>query len=242
MGQEGNTMSANLSKLRNLAKRLLGRDGGNQAEIRNRRNAVTARQTDYRRWTDAKHYNPQWATRSHLALELLGDARWICDIGCGPQDLKALLPEGSIYLPMDLKQWTEDTITCDINGKKLPRDYIELSDCCFVMGVLEYIFDWDWFLKALAGSAESVIISYNVAELCRVAREDNGWVNNLSSEQFKQAITSAGFKIEDTRLYDNAQLIVKAANPSFDAAARSERETKRQRLLLQREAQGSGPL
>ena len=229
-------MTANLSTLRKFARRLLGRNGGNNAELQQRRHAVAAQKTDYRRWTDAKNYNPQWATRSHLAIELLGDARWVCDLGCGAQDLRKLLPSDSFYLPMDLKKWTEETLVCDINNKVLPPDYLEASDVCFVMGVLEYIYDGRWFLNELALSAEVIVISYNVAELCKVTREDNGWVNNLTTEQFKNLIEGAGYRIEDTRLYENARLIIRATNPAFGQDARAARDAGRQRLLEARAA------
>jgi len=225
-------MTTQFTTLRKLARRLLGR--GNSAEIQQRRRSVSTRKTDYRRWTDANSYNPQWSTRSDLALELLGQAQWICDLGCGPQDLRKMLPADSIYLPMDLKQWTDDTIVCDINNKILPSEYLELCDVCFVMGVLEYIYDPTWFLNELASRAEGIIISYNVAELCRVKREDNGWVNNLTTEQFRGLVEAAGFKIEDTRLYDNAQLIIKGINPAF--AAQSARQTKRAQFANARSA------
>jgi hypothetical protein len=216
---------------------LLGRKGGGDREVQLRRRSLVEQTTDYRRWTDARNYNPEWSPRSALAIELLDHARWVCDLGCGAQALRKQLPADSIYLPMDLKQWTDDTIVCDINRRSLPTDYLELCDFCFVMGVLEYIYDTSWFLDALARSAEGIIISYNVAELSLDRREDNGWVNSLTSQQFKTLIESAGFKILDTRLYinerlpKNGQLIVKAINPAFDSVARVRRQESRARFL-----------
>ncbi len=223
-------MTINVFPFRKFIRLLLTK-GGNERELQRRRHAVAERKTDYHRWTQAKNYNPQWSSRSHVALDLLKDAKWVCDLGCGPQELRKLLPADTVYLPMDLKQWSDDTVVCDINNKLLPKEYLELSDLCFVMGVLEYVYDGPWFLNALASHAQGIVISYNVAELCKVKREDNGWVTNLTTEQFKLLVETAGFKIDDTRIYDNAQLIIRAVNRNFDRSALSQRQLRRDEFL-----------
>lgn len=215
--------------VRRMVRVLLRLIGGTNSEIKARRQAALEHRTDYRRWMDPGSYNPQSAARLRLAVEMLGGAEWVCDIGCANQDLRRLIPSNAICLPMDLMPWTEDTIVCDINLRSLPVDYVQLADLTFVVGVLEYLFDPAWFLSELAKSAEGIIISYNVAELGTIRREENGWVNDFTTEQFKALIEAAGFRIEDTRLYRGYELIVKATNPTFASATK--RQLKRAQFL-----------
>ena len=154
-----------------------------EGELARRREAVAAGATDLTRWLDETQYEAGWQARAGRALELAKGSRWVCDIGCGPQFLRRLLPPSSVYLPADLRRWTPDTAEIELNAGRLPVTYLELSDVCFLLGVLEYLLDLEKFLRALSARVELVVFSYNPAELVPDDRAAMGWLNALTTSQ-----------------------------------------------------------
>ena len=106
--------------------------------------------TDRARWTKRERYDPAWAGRSIEALAMIPDAKWLCDVGCGPfQRIRTLRPN-AIYLPADLTAWSADTEICDINAGLLPVRSLKLCDVALFMGVLEYIVNTRKLFHSLA--------------------------------------------------------------------------------------------
>lgn len=152
--------------------------------------------TDLTRWMDETQYDAGWQARAGRAVELARDSRWFCDIGCGPEVLRGLLPRGSVYLPADLRRWTPDTAEIEINAGRLPVTYLELSDTCFLLGVLEYLLDVERFVRALPSRVDRVVFSYNPIELVPDDRAAMGWLNAMTSAELKEIFRRAGLQLE----------------------------------------------
>ena len=224
-----------LKKLRLVLK---GRNMARVARERARRERIiAARQTDYRRWHDPASYNASWETRLDTAMPMLADARWVADLGCGMQDLRKRLAPGTIYLPMDIKRWTDDTLLCDLNAKQLPDLYISLCDVCVILGVLEYVYEPEWLLARLAEHAESLVLSYNAADLASLDRAGHGWVNAFDTGDILGMVERTPYRVA-TVAFHGAQMLVKATRRDFDAACREQREARRRAFR----AEGASPV
>jgi hypothetical protein len=143
-------------------------------------------------------------------VELAGDGGWYCDIGCGPQFLRTLLPPGSVYLPADLRRWTPDTAEIELNKGRLPLAYLALSSVCVLLGVLEYVVDLEAFLTALAPWVDLVVFSYNPAELESVDRGAMGWLNAMTTAELKGAFSRAGLTLELVEPFGATQVLGRA--------------------------------
>jgi hypothetical protein len=181
-----------------------------EGELARRRAAVAAGATDVTRWLDETQYEAGWQARAGRAVELAKGARWVCDIGCGPQFLRGLLPPGSVYLPADLRRWTPDTAEIELNAGRLPVRYLELSDVCFLLGVLEYLLDVEGFVRALSARVELVVFSYNPAELVPDDRAAMGWLNAMTTSQLTEAFRRAGLRLEHLEPLGSTQVIGRA--------------------------------
>lgn len=195
-----------------------------------RRWVVRRGETDYRRWRDPRSYNDGWSSRLDAAMPWIRDARWVADLGCGAQELRTRLPDGAVYLPMDLTQWTPDTLPCDINAKHVPNDYLVLCDLCVTMGVLEYLYDPPWLLSYLAEYAEAIVLSYNAVDISTADRLANGWVNAFTAADVVAMIERAGYRVVNRTNYLD-QTMIGAVNAAFDETRRRWRHSARQAYL-----------
>jgi hypothetical protein len=167
------------------------------------------------RWADEKTYSRSWDLRAKVATGLLGREKWICDLGSGMQALRSLLPKTAIYLPADLKQWTPDTLPCELNQGLYPIRYLRMCDVCFVLGVIEYIWRPDLLFAVLGKHVEVVIFSYNVTDLFPAGRSTLG-VNAFSESDLSSMAAAAGFEITDkVRPEDKTQIIIRAHNRRY---------------------------
>ena len=181
-----------------------------EAERARRQASVATGETDLTRWLDETQYEPGWQARAERAVELANGCRWFCDIGCGPQFLRGLLPPGSVYLPADLRRWTPDTAQIELNAGRLPKTYLALSGVCFLLGVLEYLVHVESFLAAIAPWVDLVVFSYNPAELAPEDRGAMGWLNAMSTAELKEAFRRAGLELELLQPFGATQVLGRA--------------------------------
>jgi len=181
-----------------------------EEELARRRAAVASGRTDLTRWLDETQYDAGWQERAIRAVELANGCRWFCDIGCGPQFLRRLLPPGSVYLPADLRRWTPDTVEIELNAGRLPVSYLELSDVCFLLGVLEYLVNVEGFLRAIAPRVELIVFSYNPVELVPEDRAAMGWLNALTRSELEGVFGRAGLQLELTEPQGTTQVLGRA--------------------------------
>jgi len=181
-------------------------------EYKRRKEVIKQKMTDYDRWTDPLQYEGDWSRRSEASLKFLNGPGWYCDIGCGQQKLRKILPEGSIYLPCDIKKWTSDTMLCEINQNKIPKKYLLMSDAAFMLGVIEYIYNPLDFFKKIAFFANKIIFSYSCLGMINLDRESMGWVNHFTLEEILKIINESGFKVEQYEKFETSQFLFCISN------------------------------
>jgi len=115
------------------------------------------------------------------------------DLGCGLMTLREFLPEGCRYQPVDLIRRVPETIICDFNSHQLPP--YELYDVVVCAGLLEYIYDLDWFISNIVPYGRRFLVSYYMLTPMfphGTARLRHGWVNGLSAEELVALFARAG--------------------------------------------------
>jgi len=148
-------------------------------------------------WTRWAIEHPAAAPRMTAALSLLEPAAGVvCDLGCGPQVLRGRLPPGAGYLPVDVVDWSPDTVVCDLNAG-LP-DCVAGADWVFALGVVEYLDDPSALLAQAARHPARWIVSY--AESARPRRpppnDRTRRTNYLTLAAFERLLVSAGYAVE----------------------------------------------
>ena len=196
-------------------------------QVAARRRSVAGGITDAARWTDPDSYLPFWDSRAVAVAPMLRDLRWVCDIGCGRQALRTQLRPGTRYLPADIRGWTADTETCELNQGRLPRRALLRCDVAVMLGVLEYIVDPGLLLIRLRGYAEHLLLTYCAPELWTVDRAGFGWVNALGEGELHALLTAAGYTVTATSRFEDRQLVVRASAHPFGPLRRLRRSTAR---------------
>lgn len=116
---------------------------------------LAAQTTDATRWVDPAELSPHADERAAWLAEVIPFDIRLVDVGCGLQRLRKHIRGRGVYTPVDLVQWTPDTLTCDLNAKAPLRgtwDYAALSH------VLEYLHDPSWVLELLAERAHVLTV------------------------------------------------------------------------------------
>jgi hypothetical protein len=182
-------------------------------EIKRRLETIRRRETDRFRWLESASFKSNWNKRAPFAAALCADSRCVCDIGCGTQALRSLLPSAVRYLPADITQRTEDTILCDLNQRVLPEKYLLEADTVTMLGVLEYLFDVPWVLRSLRPFINTIVTSYNPSDMIQSGRRERGWVNDFTLDELVRMIHRAGYIVCNISLVDPDQVVVKATVP-----------------------------
>jgi hypothetical protein len=184
-------------------------------EITRRKEVVLERKTDRERWQEEANFEAHWSPRSSFAAALCGSSKWVCDVGCGMQSLRNLLPAHATYLPADLKKWTDDTFTCDLNAGEFPKKYAEISDVLCFLGVIEYIYDLDALFENASRHTDRVVVSYNPTDIAESDRRGYGWVNDLTVGALVRLVHEHGFIVDSLQKIDGSQVILRMRNSRF---------------------------
>ena len=162
--------------------------------------------TDLARWSDSHNLKESWNPRAKLAADFIPAGATVLDLGCGAMALETFLPYGSTYLPCDLVKRDGRTIVCNFNEESLPSK----SDATHVvtLGVLEYIHDWQGFLRQLCAFRVPVIFSYHPIDYTQqMDRAALGWVNHIPLEHLCSEVYSSGFLVQNSMRIDNQVLL-----------------------------------
>lgn len=123
-------------------------------------------------WSEHFEYNPDMKLRYENMLDLLDkEFSSVLDLGCGCQYLLDILHErnsggGVEYLGLDLHRHKESTVVCDFNKKEFPVN--KQYDLVVVAGLLEYIYNKNWFLKNVMQRCNKyLLMSYNFKEYAK---------------------------------------------------------------------------
>jgi hypothetical protein len=165
--------------------------------------------TDRARWLDEGEFIEDWSPRSSYAAALCAKSRWICDIGCGKQTLRRLLPPGKRYLPADLKKWTADTEECELNEGRLPIKSLRVAETCTLLGVIEYMVNAPWLLSGIASYCDVIICSYNASDVAKQDRAAQGWINHYRLNELSQMVLTSGFTIDYLARIDETQVMLR---------------------------------
>src|SRR3984957_13388529 len=163
-------------------------------------------------WSSRDNYDDEWNGRAALAAGLIGaDETWFCDIGCGPQQaLRHHLPVDSTYIPVDLKQWTDEVHACNLNSLELPRDAVLAADVCFLLGVLEYVENISAAIEKLSTISDTLIISYCSTDVSQ--HRSRLWLNAYSGPQIGSILGLSGYFVERSLAYKPGQYVMRARN------------------------------
>ena len=139
----------------------------------------------------------EWSPRAAQAAIMLEGASSVADLGCGHMQLKRYLRPDQFYVPVDLVGREVRTIVFDFNRDRLP--HID-ADYFAALGLLEYIYDIDGFLRDLrvnfVGGVASFFTRNGTTESYRVS---NGWVNHHTLDELRSLLIATGFGIYDER-------------------------------------------
>jgi hypothetical protein len=161
---------------------------------------IAKKATDVARWRDGANLATQWDGRAKLAADLIGlEAQRVLDVGAGAMTLRAFLPPDCQYVPADVVRRSPDCLVVDLNKQQFPHGRFEVVS---LLGVLEYIHDPAWSLRAAVATAPNMIVSYCTdVSGHRAYRRGLGWVNDFTKEQFEGLLATTGWRIETCRLY-----------------------------------------
>ena len=151
-------------------------------------------------WERGFDYDRRMKTRYALLLEMVPHLPFkkILDLGCGPQYLRELISENEKYMELeyvgvDLHPHKNDTVICDFNKNQFPDIQ---ADAVFLAGIIEYIYDADWFIAEVSKHAGLYIIgTYNYADYRK--RGSCLWVNAFSRSELEQKFEKNGFVLKE---------------------------------------------
>ncbi len=165
------------------------------------RMAVQERRTLIERWQalDALEAAP-WNERAACAASMLESQHSVADIGCGDMQLEKHLPASCRYIPIDVVARDQRTIIVDLNVDCLPQ--VSASSYA-VLGVLEYLFEPERLLDCLNGT---LVVRYNPINFNASHREEHGWVNHYTQQEFESNMHGRGWSKKETCRLDNQLL------------------------------------
>jgi len=170
------------------------------------------------RWENLEAENTvSWHARSALAAKLLSDCASVADLGCGGMTLETYLLPGTRYLPVDVTRRDERTLIADFNRQPPPSLEAEGVAC---LGLLEYLYDAESFLRQLRGHYRVAVVSYNPTDSIAPVpiRRSHAWVNDYSQSEFETAVANSGWTIMECHPISEGQLLWRLESPEFRAA------------------------
>lgn len=132
-------------------------------------------------WKKNEYFDEIWKERIELMSKFIPANSEVIDLGCGRMWLNDLL-QLKKYYPVDYCERGNETIICDFNKYQFPQIK---ADVAFVSGALEYVVDFDWFIKNMVINTNRCIISYCTYEEFpdTIVRKERGWVNKLTKNE-----------------------------------------------------------
>ncbi len=118
----------------------------------------------------------------------------VVDLGCGKMWLKECLKD-NVYYPVDYTRRDAQTCVADFNKHEYPPTR---SDVAFVSGALEYVVDYEWFVRQITQSSTKCILSYCTTEAYPdiKERERRAWKNHLTRAEIIDLFTRNGMELK----------------------------------------------
>lgn len=166
---------------------------------------VRQRRPDPDRWGDPGSYGgAHWEDRSVQAARLVPDGARVLEIGVGKGAFRALVEGRCRYLGADLAPLDDHTLVLNLETDPLPEGPFDLI---VLLGVLEYIHDFNAVAARLRASGAGLLLSY-----CAIpgpvagpevvaARRERGWVNDLTPDAFRATFAVAPLSLASEEPY-----------------------------------------
>lgn len=140
------------------------------------------------------YFNRSWSNRIKEMSVHITPNESVLDLGCGLMELKKYL-NGNVYYPVDYIARNSEVLIYDFNRKQFPKINADVS---FVSGVLEYVFDYEWFIKQIITHSNKCIISYSITDIYNdnELRNLNMWNNHLSRSELINLFLQNGWKLK----------------------------------------------
>jgi hypothetical protein len=163
--------------------------------------------TDMFRWSEASALSPEWDLRAEFAARFIRKGLAILDVGCGTMAAKRIFVP-SRYVAVDVVARDSRTRVIDLNASPLPEEWIEEVDLVLFLGVLEYLDHPFVPLSACARVGRPVLCSYSASDLGEAQdRRGNGWLTDITLEQFEADVCAIGLKIVRRFIYNVNQAL-----------------------------------
>lgn len=147
-----------------------------------------------RSWEELEYFDESWKKRIEQMASYIVPGESVIDLGCGKMWLKPLL-SNSIYYPVDYKRRDESTVVANLNGHEYPDIQ---ADVAFVSGTLEYIEDYEWFVREVCSRSNKCIVSYCTTECFPDlnVRNQKAWKSHLSRSTLLRLFTKNGMHVD----------------------------------------------
>jgi len=150
--------------------------------------------SDIERWSNVESYSETWNQRTELLTSLIEADKTVIEFGAGMNPVSKYLPESNIC-----------TITDFVDKGDLKYDQYDLNatelsdfgshDYAVFSGVLEYITDLPEKLKYISDRCQNIVVSYSTLNTYPTNREERGWINSYTNNQFIKLFNDAGMNI-----------------------------------------------
>jgi hypothetical protein len=176
--------------------------------------------TGRRSWQGLEYFDESWKKRIEEMASYISPGESVIDLGCGKMWLKPLLKNHS-YHGVDYKRRDEDTIVADFNNHEFPD---MVADVAFVSGALEYVEDYEWFIRQVCSHSSRCILSYCTTEQYPdlKSRKEKAWKSHLSRSFLLELFTKNGMCLD-------AENTAVAQNPIFVFSKREKESLRRDR-------------
>lgn len=159
--------------------------------VRGKIESLTGR---YRSWEELEYFDESWKKRIEEMARFIAPGESVIDLGCGKMWLKPLL-KNNIYHPVDYKRRDECTVVVNFNRHEYPDIG---ADVAFVSGTLEYIEDYEWFVRQICSRSKRCIVSYCTTECYPdlKVRKRMAWKSHLSRSTLLELFTKNGMDLD----------------------------------------------
>lgn len=155
---------------------------------------MDAKVSDAGRWADIRSLTADTkraGERALLASNYLGTQGRILDLGAGLMSLRAHLPVGCSYRPVDLVRWDAGTVVADFNQGWLPPS--DSAETVVVLAVLEYLHDALAFLRGCRAAAPRLVLHYDTQPDIH-SRRVAGYFNDYNRAELTAVLKAAGWR------------------------------------------------